>query len=100
MSEALERVIAEQQKEIDRLRAQQENQLTYNIKDFKAKEDIMTIAAQIAKWRKLRDCWKAEKKNEWNEFRALCHGLDMALLDYGFCIYCCSLSCSGDCNAE
>lgn len=34
MSAALERVIAEQQAEIDRLKAQQSNQLTYNAKDF------------------------------------------------------------------
>lgn len=100
MSAALERVIAEQQAEIDRLKAQQSNQLSYNAKDFEAKEQIFTMAAQIVDWHKLRECWKDDKKQEWNEFRTMGNDLRIALVEYGYCIYCRSMTCAGDCMEE
>lgn len=98
MSAALERVIAEQQAEIDRMRKQQIQRQEYSVKDFEAKEEIFTRAAQMVDWYKLRECWKDDKKQEWSTFMTMRNDLRIAIVEYGYCICCKSLTCAGECH--
>ena len=100
MSEALERVIAEQQTELDLLRAQRERPATHATADTAAKEDLFRQAANIAEWEKLRDCWKDDMADEWREFTEMRHALRLALHEYGFCLHCQAMHCTGECRDE
>lgn len=98
MSEALERVIAEQQAEIDRMKAQLISSVTTRQKELRNIEAIFTYATQAADWYKLRGCWKDDKEKEWKEYADLRYTLLNKLREYGFCTDCHSLTCFGECH--
>lgn len=97
MSAALERVIAEQQAEIDRLKSRLESALKTGQASFKGVETICERAATVADWHHLRSCWKDDKGDQWKEYSARRHALQDALRAYGFCLNCHTLGCDGEC---
>ncbi len=97
MSAALERVIAEQQATIDCLQEQVTGQNERNAAIFRQNDELFEAAAKvITKSSGLFDCWKVDKKAEFEEYRALLSELRLALMDAGWCFQCGTLTCSGE----
>lgn len=93
MSTALERVIAEQQAEIDRLKARLDRDLQYARVRDESLLEIFQRAASVAEWRGLADCWKKDKEPEWQKFVTARLALRTALREHGFCTTCHSMTC-------
>lgn len=91
MSEALERVITEQQKEIDSLRKHnsalmessrkaQQSRYEFETAFFKDIDKVLDF--------KLREYWKDDQKEAFQKYRDLLHDLRMEMLNHGWCIRC------------
>jgi hypothetical protein len=103
MSEALERVIAEQQKIIDELKQHNEalsnsaikSALSRNKSDAALFKDIEKVIDF-----KMRPHWKDDQEESFKKFTSLHHELRMHLLENGWCIRCGDWGHSCGCNDE
>lgn len=99
MSAALERVIAEQQKEIDGLKlavgSYRKHDLAKQVTDTEMFQKIDKVLGF-----KLRDNWKDDRADELKKYGLLLHSLRMQLLHNGWCIRCGEWCHSCGCNDE
>ena len=92
---SLERVIAEQQSKIDR----QESRLKHYHeqtallhkqieKRFSQLDTLVTLS--------LRDCWRDDKKKQWEQYCRTVNEVKISMIEYGYCFNCQSFLC--ECN--
>lgn len=95
MSEALERVIAQQQQQIDRLQQINES-LTKSAETVFTREERMfeTIARVLGY--SLRPSWKDDRKDEWERYHMLLNELRLQVMEAGFCLHCERFVCECD----
>lgn len=92
---SLERVIAEQQKEIDRLRellnsANNNNALTHKMLNDKFLQLDSLVSLRI------RDCWRDDKGEQWAQYCKIIGDVKISMIENGWCFNCQSFSC--ECN--
>lgn len=98
MSIALERVIAEQQKEIDTLKLMLEAANASMARKLLDEEEVFRAFSKITTYSGLRGAWHTDKRKEWDEYHSLLHEGRMTLMDAGWCFNCATLNCMGDCR--
>ena len=96
MSAALERVIAEQQKEIDRLNAIRQSADQANIRQFKKLEDVFHAMGEFIDYNP-RKAWRDDAKDEWDRYHSLKSAARLSMVEAGVCYSCWSIACHGDC---
>ena len=89
---SLERVISEQQTEIDRLKALLTSANRQNIALNQQMERRFRQLDELTGLR-LRDCWRDDKQEQWEEYRAIVHEVKASMVEYGWCLHCQSFCC-------
>ena len=94
---SLERVIAEQQEKIDRLESLLKSQQDQNVllhqsieKRFRQLDNLVSL--------RLRDCWKDDKKAQWESYCRMINDVKFSMIEYGWCFNCESFLC--DCHRD
>lgn len=87
MSEALERVIAQQQKEIDHLKRVNESLTKSAETVFTREEKLFETIARVTDY-PLRASWKDDKAESWKEYHTMLNDLRTQAMDAGFCLHC------------
>ena len=103
MSEALERVIAEQQAKIDSLQKDNAALLASSTKSAQSRHDRDTALFKDIDTLldfKVRPYWKDDQEESFKKFTSLHHELRMHLLENGWCIRCGEWCHSCGCNDE
>lgn len=96
MSAALERIIAEQQQEIDRLKSIRQSSEQASIRQFKRMEDVFLAMGQFIDHNP-RKAWRDDAKAEWDEYCNLKNAARLSMVEAGVCFSCWSIACHGDC---
>ena len=94
---SLERVIAEQQKEIDSLKdlvKSQQNQLVLTNKQIEKRFLQLDNLVNL----RLRDCWRDDKKEQWDSYCKGIYETRLTMIEYGWCFNCQSFNC--ECEVE
>ena len=89
---SLERGISEQQTEIDRLRALLASANRQNIALNQQMERRFRQLDELTGLR-LRDCWRDDKQEQWEKYRAIVHEVKASMVEYGWCCNCQSFNC-------
>ena len=89
---SLERVIAEQQKKIDHLELLAKSQRDQNTMLNQSIEKRFRQLDQLVSLR-LRDCWKDDKKAQWESYCNMIHDVKLSMIEYGWCFNCESFMC-------
>ena len=89
---SLERVISEQQTEIDRLKALLTSANRQNIALNQQMERRFRQLDELTGLR-LRDCWRDDKREQWEKYRAIVHEVKASMVEYGWCFNCQSFNC-------
>lgn len=99
MSESLERVIAEQQAEIDNLKADRAACDKLALAAADRLEELCRRVLHLIEF-KPQSCWREDKKDELTRYRDLTFAVHHGLMDVGWCFHCGYLFCSGDCHDD
>ena len=94
---SLERVIAEQQKKIDHLELLVKSQRDQNTMLNQSIEKRFRQLDQLVSLR-LRNCWKDDKKAQWEAYCSMIHDVKISMMEYGWCFNCRSFLC--DCQHD
>ena len=96
---SLERVISEQQNEIDRLKELLASANRQNValnqqmeRRFRQLDELTNLS--------LRDCWKDDKPAQWEQYRAIIREVKASMNEYGWCFNCQSFNCECDWGEE
>ncbi|RME81253.1 MAG: hypothetical protein D6775_14055 [Caldilineae bacterium] len=98
--EALSEIISEQRNEISRLKNSLNARSDAAQRNTNRIHKLMSAAARVITWRKLQDAWRDDREPEWKEYRELLHELRMELIENGWCFYCNSPDCFGECRED
>lgn len=94
MSDALERVIAEQQKQIDIYKNQLEHSRKGLTRDFERLEDFYCLVSNLLNF-SIADM--EARKDSYLDTR---NKVRLAMTKNGFCHYCETIGCSGECEND
>ena len=92
---SLERVISEQQTEIDRLKALLASANRANRQTIAQMERRFRQLDELTGLR-LRDCWRDDKQEQWEKYCAIVHEVKASMVEYGWCFNCQSFNCECD----
>lgn len=92
---SLERVISEQQNEIDRLKELLSSANKQNVALNQQMERRFRQLDKLTSLR-LRECWKDDKQTQWEQYRKLVHETKASMAEYGWCFNCQSFNCDCD----
>lgn len=92
---SMERVISEQQTEIDRLKALLTSANRQNIALNQQMERRFRQLDELTGLR-LRDYWRDDKQEPWEEYRAIVREVKASMVEYGWCFNCQSFNCECD----
>jgi len=85
MSEALTRVIDEQQKRIDDLLASNKSLIDRAAKVFKQNDELFEAAARLIDFRIKTDGWTDKEREHYGSLK---HEVRMQMIEAGYCVHC------------
>jgi len=99
MSVALERVIAEQQHEIDSLRLEVERSHVNGDTLYKGREELFSLMAQVLDF-SVREYWDKAQEADFKRYITLLHEVRMGMMEAGYCLRCRNFAFDCECNRE
>ena len=99
MSEALERVIAEQQREIDNLRKKLQNEHVNGDTLYKGREELFSHMARVLEFG-VREHWDKGKESDFKRYVTLLHEVRIGMMEAGYCLRCRNFAFDCECDRE
>jgi len=99
MSEALNRVIEEQQKRIDDLLEGNKKLIERSARVFKQNEELFEAVAKLIDFRMDYDKYKWEE-DRMKAYGSLRHEVRMQMIEAGYCVTCYNFMAHCECNYE
>jgi hypothetical protein len=97
MSEALNRVIEEQQKRIDDLLEGNKKLIERSARVFKQNEELFEAVAKLIDFRMNYDKWEDKQREAYGSLR---HEVRMQMIEAGYCVTCYNFMAHCECDYE
>ena len=97
MSEALNRVIEEQQKRIDDLLEGNKKLIERSARVFKQNEELFEAVAKLINFRMDYDKWEDKQREAYGSLR---HEVRMQMIEAGYCVTCYNFMAHCECDYE
>lgn len=97
MSEALNRVIEDQQKRIDDLLEGNKKLIERSARVFKQNEELFEAVAKLIDFRMDYDKWEDKQREAYGSLR---HGVRMQMIEAGYCVTCYNFMAHCECDYE
>ena len=97
MSEALNRVIEEQQKRIDDLLEGNKKLIERSARVFKQNEELFEAVAKLIDFRMNYDKWEDKQREAYGSLR---HKVRMQMIEAGYCVTCYNFMAHCECDYD